>query len=181
MLSAECRMRACGVRQEQDKQEAAVADTEARAKHLLQGSVHELADARAWPADATARRKLYVCLCRLQVYASLQLCAVTRSSVAFTWMTCSSPGMWLPCCFRTCTRMCSCSCVPFMPPPPQVPSAFPCGASRRWRLGYHVCDAGRRVHGGQRAVWHSPDHLGPVKRAAQPIPLVHKLAPHTTS
>jgi hypothetical protein len=38
-------MRACGVRQEQDKQEAAVADTEARAKHLLQGSVHELADA----------------------------------------------------------------------------------------------------------------------------------------
>lgn len=49
---------------EQDKQEAAVADTEARAKHLLQGSVHELADARAWPADATARRKLYLRLSR---------------------------------------------------------------------------------------------------------------------
>ena len=44
--------------QEQEKQERSAADTEARAQHLLQGSVQELADARAWPADPMARRKL---------------------------------------------------------------------------------------------------------------------------
>ena len=35
-------------------------ETEARAQRILSGSVEELRDARAWPADASARRKLYL-------------------------------------------------------------------------------------------------------------------------
>ncbi len=46
--------------QKAEKQEKAVFETEARAQRLLQGNVDELRDARAWPSDAVARRKLYL-------------------------------------------------------------------------------------------------------------------------
>ncbi len=46
--------------QSEIREMSAVSATEARAQRMLVDSIKELRDGKAWPADSSARRKLYI-------------------------------------------------------------------------------------------------------------------------